>query len=98
MEIKELKNKLRISFPAESEIFLAEEFLNALHEHDLSKKEIEADLSTVESLDTVFLQILISIANTAKQNGQKLTIKSSDALNSAVSAYGIKIDELTGGM
>lgn len=98
MEIKELKNKIRVVFPPESEIFMAEEFLNALHEFDTPQKEIEADLSAVTSIDTVFLQILISLAKTAKQNGQKISIKTAAALDTALSAYGLTIDELTGGV
>lgn len=97
MEIKELKNKIRVVFPAESEIFMAEEFLGAMQEFSTPKKEIEADLSAVESMDTVFLQILISLAKTAGQNGQKISIKTAEASEKALTAYGMSIDELTGG-
>ncbi|MGE4318445.1 MAG: STAS domain-containing protein [Deferribacterales bacterium] len=98
MEIKELKTKIKIVFPSESEIFMAEEFLEALHGCDISKKEIEADLSDVSTIDTVFLQILISLAKTAADNGQKINIKSNEAIDSALAAYGMKPDELTGGI
>ncbi len=98
MEIKELKTKIKIVFPSESEIFMAEEFLSALHECDLSKKEIEADLSEVGTIDTVFLQILISLVKTAAKNGQKINLKSNEAIDCALAAYGMKPDELTGGI
>lgn len=98
MEIKELKTKIKITFPDESEIFMAEEFLAAINEQDLTQKEVEIDMSSITSIDTVFLQILISLVKTVKQNGQKISIKTADVLNNTMNAYGLNIDELTGGI
>ncbi len=54
MEIKELKTKIKIVFPEESEIFMAEEFLEELGKVSLAEKPVEIDMSMVESVDTVF--------------------------------------------
>lgn len=97
MEIKELKTKIKVVFPSESEIFMAEEFLAALNEQDLSQKEIEADLSGVSSIDTVFLQILVALSKTAQNNKQKISIKSTESVDTALAAYGLSVIGLTGG-
>jgi anti-anti-sigma regulatory factor len=96
MEVKELKTKLKITFPEESEIFMAEEFLEALHDYEIGEKPVEMDFSSVESFDTVFLQIAVSILKTAKEKGAKVSIKRSDAFDRAEALYGIDFENLAG--
>lgn len=96
MEVKETKNKIKVVFPPESEIFMAEEFLNMLSAAPINGKDIEADLSGVTSIDTVFLQIVAALCKTASGNGHAAVIKPSDALSKALHTYGLTVEGLTG--
>lgn len=96
MEVKELKNKIKVVFPSESEIFMAEEFLSTLSAVPIDSKDIEADMSEVNSIDTVFLQIAVAMSKTAAQNGHNMTVKSSEAFDKALFAYGMTLEELSG--
>ena len=97
MEVKELKTKVKIVFPEESEIFMAEEFLEALHGVSLAEKPLDLDFSGVQSLDTVFLQLALGIVKSAEKHSNKYTVKSSEALEKASALYGINIEGNTGG-
>lgn len=97
MEIKELKTKVKVTFPEESEIFMAEVFLEALNGANLSEKPVELDLSGVKTIDTVFVQLLISILKTLNTLGNKVTLKSSEALDNASELYGVDIFSIAGG-
>ncbi|QAR33762.1 STAS domain-containing protein [Geovibrio thiophilus] len=93
MDIKPLKSKLRIIFPGECENFMAEEALAALQNTDLtSKTAAEIDLSAVRTMDTTFVNILISLLNTLKEKGIKyeITGKSSEA-SRVTGLYGLGI-------
>lgn len=97
MEIKELKTKVRIVFPEESEIFMAEEFLHTLQGVDLTEKPVEMDFSEAKTLDTVFFQLAVSIVKTVKEHNGKVTVKSSEVLENAEALYGIYLNSLIGG-
>jgi len=97
MEIKELKTKIKVVFPEESEIFMADEFLNELHKVDLDKKPVEMDFSGIQTIDTVFFQLAISIIKSVNAGKNKFTIKSSDILENAEMLYGIKLDNFMEG-
>ncbi len=90
MEIKELKTKIKIVFPPEeSEIFMAEEFLEELGgKVSLAEKPVEIDMSMVESVDTVFLQLAVSIIKTINKHNNKVTLKMSEAIENAQGLYG----------
>lgn len=97
MEIKELKTKIKVKFPEESEIFMAEEFLEELNKVDISSKAVELDFSDVNSLDTVFLQIAASIIKKVNTTDNSVSLKSSEILENAEALYGIKLNSLVGG-
>ena len=97
MEIKELKTKVKIVFPEESEIFMAEEFLSEVQKTDLSEKPVELDFSAVKSIDTVFIQLALSIIKTIHTRGNRAVIKSSEAVGEALAVYGIQLAESAGG-
>jgi len=97
MEIKEMKTKVKVGFPEESEIFMAEEFLEELSKVSLKDKPVEMDLSGVQTLDTVFFQIAVSIIQTVAESNNKITLKSSEALENAEALYGIKLSEMVSG-
>ncbi|TCK61868.1 STAS domain-containing protein [Seleniivibrio woodruffii] len=97
MEVKELKNKIKVTFPAESEIFMAEEFLSLFGEISFGGKELEADFSKVTSMDTVFLQIALSLFKTARAEGSKITLKSCEQLDKLTDIYGLPIQDAVGG-
>lgn len=97
MEIKELKTKVKVVFPEESEIFMAEEFLAELKEVNLSEKPVELDLSAISTIDTVFVQLLISIIKTLNDKGNKYTIKTSEVLEDAAGLCGVDFAALSGG-
>ncbi|MGE4266891.1 MAG: STAS domain-containing protein [Deferribacterales bacterium] len=97
MEIKELKTKIKVTFPDESEIFMAEEFLSLFGEISFGGKELEADMTKVSSMDTVFLQITLSLFKTAKDAGSKITLKSCESFDKLISLYGLQIQDAIGG-
>jgi len=97
MEIKELKTKIKVVFPEESEIFMAEEFLEELGGVNLGEKVVELDMSAVTSVDTVFLQLAVSIIKTINKHNNKVTIKLSEAFENAQTLYGIDLDSVAGG-
>lgn len=97
MEIKELKTKVKVVFPEESEIFMAEEFLDELSKVDLKEKPVELDLSGIQTLDTVFFQLAVSIIKTINSNSNKVTLKSSEVLENAEALYGVELSDLIGG-
>jgi len=97
MEIKELKTKIKIVFPEESEIFMAEEFLDGLKDINLSEKPVELDMSGVQTIDTVFLQLVISVIKTIKTQNNTLILKSSEVLDNAQALYGVDLVSLIGG-
>jgi anti-anti-sigma regulatory factor len=97
MEIKELKTKLKVTFPEESEIFMAEEFLEVLHGADFGSKPVELDFSSAQTFDTVFFQIAVSIVKAAKGKGAKVTLKSGEAFERAAELYGVDFEGLAGG-
>jgi ABC-type transporter Mla MlaB component len=97
MEIKELKTKVKVGFPEESEIFMAEEFLEELSKVSLKEKPVEIDFSAVQTLDTVFFQLAVSVIKTINSSNNKITLKSSEALENAEALYGINLGDLIGG-
>jgi ABC-type transporter Mla MlaB component len=97
MEIKELKTKVKVGFPEESEIFMAEEFLEDLSKVSLKEKPVELDFSEVRTLDTVFFQLAVSIIKTVNNSNNKVTLKTSEALENAEALYGINLGEMIGG-
>ncbi|PLX67059.1 MAG: hypothetical protein C0603_10370 [Denitrovibrio sp.] len=97
MEIKELKTKIKVVFTEESEIFMAEEFLEELGGVNLGEKVVELDMSAVTSVDTVFLQLAVSIIKTINKHNNKVTIKLSEAFENAQTLYGIDLDSVAGG-
>lgn len=97
MEIKELKTKIKIVFPEESEIFMAEEFLTELGGVTLEGKPAELDFSGVKTLDTVFFQLALSVIKTLKKHNADITIKTCEALEKAEELYGVGLKGLIGG-
>lgn len=97
MEIKELKTKVKIVFPEESEIFMAEEFLEALHGVTIGSKPVELDFSGVRTIDTVFVQLALGIIKSAGKNGTEIKLKSGEAFDTAVSLYGLDVEGMIGG-
>jgi len=85
-----MKTKTKISFPEESEIFMAEEFLEAIHDLPWDKT-LEIDFSSVESFDTVFFQIAVSLIKKAKEKGQKVTLKVNDTVKRVEELYGFEL-------
>ncbi|ADD69475.1 hypothetical protein Dacet_2721 [Denitrovibrio acetiphilus DSM 12809] len=98
MEINELKTKIKIVFPEESEIFMAEEFISELTGIDMDKKPVELDFSGVKTLDTVFIQLALSIIKTVKIHNNKVSIKTSEVLEETEKLYGISLKGLIGGI
>jgi anti-anti-sigma regulatory factor len=93
MDIKPLKSKVRIIFPEECENFMADEALEALKGADLySRPAVEIDLSAVRTMDTTFVNILVSLLNTLKEKGIKyeITGKSSE-VSRVIGLYGLVI-------
>jgi anti-anti-sigma regulatory factor len=97
MEVKELKTKIKVTFPDESEIFMAEEFLSLFNGVSFAGKELEADMGKVSSMDTVFLQIALSLFKTAKDAGAKISVKSCESFDKLLSLYGLHIQDAVGG-
>jgi len=96
MELKELKTKIKIVFPEESEIFMAEEFMEALSGLPLGEKTVELDFSGIKSIDTVFIQLALGIIRSVKAGKNDFVIKSSEVLEDALALYGVSIDSLNG--
>jgi len=93
MDIRPLKSKLKIVFPEECENFMAEETLSMLKEANLAAKPAaEIDLSAVRTMDTTFVNILVSLLNTLKKKGIKyeITGKSSE-VSRVMGLYGLGI-------
>jgi anti-anti-sigma regulatory factor len=97
MEVKELKTKVKVTFPAESEIFMAEEFLSLFPDITFKGKELEVDMSQVTSMDTVFLQTALALFKTAKDEGAKISLKSCESFDKLISLYGLQIQDAIGG-
>lgn len=90
MEIKAQKSGVRIIFPEECENFAAEESLEALQALRPDENLVEIDLGGVKSMDTVFVNILVSLINTLKKSGRKYEIiaKSDEAVR-VLGLYGL---------
>jgi len=97
MEIKELKTKIKVVFPEESEIFMAEEFMEMASGADFSEKSVEIDVSGVSSVDTVFLQLCAGLIKKVVAQGNKVSLKSSEVFDNAQKLYGIDLNGLCGG-
>lgn len=97
MEIKELKTKIKIKFPEEAEIFMAEEFLEAVQGVSLAEKPVELDMSGVRTLDTVFLQLAVSIIKSTKKHNNKVTLKTGETAGETAALYGLDLAALCGG-
>jgi ABC-type transporter Mla MlaB component len=76
---------------------MAEEFLEDLSKVSLKEKPVELDFSEVRTLDTVFFQLAVSIIKTVNNSNNKVTLKTSEALENAEALYGINLGEMIGG-
>jgi ABC-type transporter Mla MlaB component len=92
MDIQVQSSSIKITFPEECENFAAGDALQALEELKTDSKAVEIDLSKVKSMDTVFINILVSLINTLKGNGNKYEIISkSEEAKRVLSLYGLKL-------
>lgn len=70
MELRREEDKLVLCVPSNASIFNVEEdFLKVCDELVINHlKRIEVDISQVEEIDTAYLQLILSIINTVKDN------------------------------
>lgn len=93
MNISLSNNIIRIVFPEECENFMAETALEALLNLDLEDKtDAQIDLSGVRTLDTTFVNIILSLVNTLKGKGIKYEfLEKSDEAVRVLGLYGLKV-------
>ena len=92
MDIKAQKSGVRITFPEECENFAAEEALQALQSLKPDANPVEIDLGKVKSMDTVFVNILLSLINTLKKSGRSYNIiAESNEAKRVLTLYGLSL-------
>ena len=92
MKVEELKTKIKVIFPNESEIFAVEEAKDKLVKTLETKKLIEIDFERVNSIDTTFVQLYLSYVKTLKNEDKKFQVKNiSTCVKTVLELYGINI-------
>lgn len=80
---------LIIELPKESEIFMIDECFEKIKEAGLDGKNVVVDFKNVESIDTTFIQLVVSMAKTAKHSGSDFDLQNmSDDVKSKFSLFG----------
>jgi len=95
MEVKFLKTKTKVILPPECEIFAVEEAYQKLNAKKIVEKPVEIDFSKVSTIDTTFIQLIVSLIKTVKAAGKTYSIKNlSEEIKKKFELYGIDLNDL----
>ncbi|MGA1846608.1 STAS domain-containing protein [Deferribacter abyssi] len=94
MKVEELKTKIKVTFPDECEIFVVEKAKEKLLKSLDNEKLIEIDLTKIKSIDTTFVQLILSYLKTLKNEEKKYNIKGiSEKAIQVFELYGINLND-----